>query len=35
MGEAMKADLNAPQSESAGGAKPPGAVDLIRGLFGR
>ncbi len=35
MGESMKAESNAPASESAGGSKPPGAVDLIRGLFGR
>lgn len=35
MGEAMKAESNAPSSEPAGGAKLPGAVDLIRGLFGR
>ena len=35
MGEAMKAESNSPPSESGGGAKLPGAVDLIRGLFGR
>ena len=35
MGEAMKAESNAPTSEPASGAKLPGAVDLLRGLFGR
>ncbi len=35
MGEAMKAESEAPANEPASAIKLPGAVDLLRGLFGR
>ena len=34
-GEAMKAESVSPAPESTGAIRLPGAVDLLRGLFGR
>lgn len=35
MGEAMRVESGTPAAEPAGAVKLPGAVDLLRGLFGR